>query len=85
MLQQLAQPNMELPQLLVVIEERAQQRKLQYRKEKETREEKREAERIRVQETRELCENERAERESQRHVMLMTMLAAAIKMQSGAA
>ncbi|KAF4127982.1 hypothetical protein GN958_ATG22810 [Phytophthora infestans] len=78
MLQQLAQPNMELPQLLVVIEERAQQRKLQYRKEKETREEKREAERIRVQETRELRENERAERESQRHVMLMTMLAAAI-------
>ncbi|KAI9988909.1 hypothetical protein PInf_022595 [Phytophthora infestans] len=78
LLQQLAQPNMKLPKLLFVMEERAHQRELQYRQEKEAREEKREAERLRAQEARELRESERAERESQCHKMLMTMLAAAI-------
>lgn len=78
MLQQLTQPNTELPQMLFAMEERAHQRELQYRQEKEAREEKREAERLRAQEAREIRETERAERESQRHEMLMTMLAAVI-------
>ncbi|KAF4046025.1 hypothetical protein GN244_ATG01528 [Phytophthora infestans] len=78
MLQQLTQPNTELPQMLFAMEERAHQRELQYRQEKEAREEKREVERLRAQEAREIRETERAERESQRHEMLMTMLAAVI-------
>ncbi|KAI9990531.1 hypothetical protein PInf_018085 [Phytophthora infestans] len=78
MLQQLTQPNTELPQMLFAMEERAHQRELQYRQEKEALEEKREAERLRAQEAREIREIERAERESQRHEMLMTMLAAVI-------
>ncbi|EGZ05946.1 hypothetical protein PHYSODRAFT_307619 [Phytophthora sojae] len=71
------QPSLELPQLLLVMEKRAHQRELQYRQEKEAREAQREADRLRVQEERGRLNNERVERDVQRHEMLMTMLAAA--------
>lgn len=46
LLEEMAQPSMELPQLLPVMEVRAHQRELQYRQEKEARVEKREADRL---------------------------------------
>ncbi|KAE8908733.1 hypothetical protein PF005_g20465 [Phytophthora fragariae] len=78
LLHELANPSTELPQMLLMMEERAHQRELRYRQEKDEREEKREVERRRIRDYKAQRELERSEREAQLHEVLMTMLGSAL-------
>lgn len=64
--------------MLLMMEERAHQRELRYRQEKDEREEKREVERRRIRDHKAQRELERSEREVQLHEVLMTMLGSAL-------